>query len=377
MDLAVSHPAPLPSRHNPLFLDGLANHDHSQHGGDGSCPFCNSSRRRHSGLDHNLTEQASTAAGVVGGIAGAVLQPVRVPPGDMVSLSHRDAQENPRNKPSGDQAVLSGLDLGYGPDARPVSAGVFEEQRHRDSFTKKESQTDASFSRNTDTARPHAADQDDKEGRSLPMDDDLRVGDETQLSSEDRQVLEQLRQRDAEVRAHEQAHVAAGGQFVTAGASYTYETGPDGRQYAVGGEVSIDTSPVPGNPEQTEQKAQTIRRAALAPASPSAQDVKVATSAAQMEAEARTERVQKEQEERQTGADGDHSSSSRVQDQTAPAQTASDQATSSPAGFFSRTPDFALSTTVPPLSETSPTQRAPFIQAYRNQLAMVQTGSPF
>ena len=367
MDIAASHPASAPSWSNSLSLGGFASHDHSQHGEDGSCAFCNSSRHQHSGPDQNLTEQASTAAGVAGGIAGAVQPPVRVPPGDVVSLSHRADQETRRSKPSDGQTVILGLDLGYGPDARPVSAGVFEEQRHRDPFTRKENRTNANSSQNTDPAATQAEDQDDKDDRILPMNDDLPVGDETELSSEDRQVLEQLRQRDAEVRAHEQAHVAAGGQHVTAGASYTYETGPDGRQYAVGGEVSIDTSPVPGNPEQTEQKAQTIRRAALAPASPSPQDVKVATSAAQMEAEARMERIQNEQEERQANANGGHPFPNLGQDQTA----------SDHAGFFSRPPDSAFPTTLPPISETSPAHRAPSIQAYRNQLAMIETGNPF
>ena len=46
-------------------------------------------------------------------------------------------------------------------------------------------------------------------------------------------------------------------------------TGPDGQRYAIGGEVPIDLSAVPGNPQATLQKALTIRRAALAPTDPS------------------------------------------------------------------------------------------------------------
>jgi len=81
-----------------------------------------------------------------------------------------------------------------------------------------------------------------------------------------------LRRRDGEVRAHESAHMAAGGSLVRGGASFTYEVGPDGRTYAVGGEVSIDTSSVPGDPAATMRKMQQVRAAALAPASPSGQD---------------------------------------------------------------------------------------------------------
>ncbi|GIX36186.1 MAG: hypothetical protein KatS3mg126_1965 [Lysobacteraceae bacterium] len=101
--------------------------------------------------------------------------------------------------------------------------------------------------------------------------------------------LARLAARDREVRAHEQAHLAAGGPLVTRGPSYTYRTGPDGRRYAVGGEVGIDTSPVRGDPQATLDKAQRIRAAALAPARPSAQDQAVAAEAARMETAARAE----------------------------------------------------------------------------------------
>ncbi|PTN33474.1 putative metalloprotease CJM1_0395 family protein [Desulfonatronum sp. SC1] len=359
MDIAASQPASAPSWSNSASLGGFASHDHSQHGEDGSCPFCNSSRQQHSGTGQNLNEQASTAAGVASGIAGAVLPSTPLAPRDVVNLSHRADQDAQRSKPSDSQTVTLGLDLGYGPNARPVSAGVFEEQHHRETFTRKESQGDTAPDQDNDPKETQAAGRDDSDNR-----DEIHAArDESELSSEDRQVLEQLRQRDAEVRAHEQAHVAAGGQYVTAGASYTYETGPDGRQYAVGGEVSIDTSPVPGNPEQTEQKAQTIRRAALAPASPSAQDVKVATSAAQMEAEARMERIQNEQEERQAAGD-DHQ----------PAARAQDQAASDHPGFFSRTPDFTVPTQSSAIAP-APFHLAASIQAYRNQLAMTGLSS--
>jgi len=108
-----------------------------------------------------------------------------------------------------------------------------------------------------------------------------------QLSEEDLRKTQELKQRDREVRAHEAAHLAAAGRYATGGASFEYERGPDGKSYAVGGEVGIDTSPVPNDPEATIQKARMIKAAALAPADPSPTDRKVAASAAQMEAEAR------------------------------------------------------------------------------------------
>ncbi len=110
-----------------------------------------------------------------------------------------------------------------------------------------------------------------------------------QLSEEEQKQIDELKSRDREVKTHEQAHIAAGGSYVKGGATYDYQTGPDGKQYAVGGSVNIDTSPVDGNPEATIAKAQVIIKAALAPAEPSGQDQKVASAARQMMSEARKE----------------------------------------------------------------------------------------
>lgn len=117
-----------------------------------------------------------------------------------------------------------------------------------------------------------------------------------ELSESDLKVLIELRQRDSEVRAHEAAHLAAAGGIATSGASFEYQQGPDGVRYAVGGEVNIDTSPVSGDPAATLRKADTIRRAALAPAQPSGQDMQVAASAAAMAAQAQAELLQKNQD---------------------------------------------------------------------------------
>lgn len=130
------------------------------------------------------------------------------------------------------------------------------------------------------------------------------LGDSVQLSPEAEQQLRELKQRDAEVRAHERAHMAAAGQHAVGGAQYTYQTGPDGRRYAIGGSVDIDTSSVPDDPEASEEKAQQVRRAALAPGDPSAQDMQVAAQAAQMEAEARVDSREEEREAIRNGGAG-------------------------------------------------------------------------
>ena len=109
-----------------------------------------------------------------------------------------------------------------------------------------------------------------------------------QLTEQEQQKLRELKARDREVRAHEQAHSAAGGRYAGA-ASYSFQRGPDGQSYAVGGEVGIDISPVAGDPMATISKMQAVYRAALAPAEPSTQDRRVAAEAASQVAAARAE----------------------------------------------------------------------------------------
>ena len=101
-----------------------------------------------------------------------------------------------------------------------------------------------------------------------------------ELSAEEQVFVRELQARDREVRAHEQAHASVGGIYASA-PTYDYVTGPDGQRYAVGGEVKIDVSPVPDNPEATIDKMIVVKQAALAPREPSTQDRRVARTADQ------------------------------------------------------------------------------------------------
>jgi len=112
---------------------------------------------------------------------------------------------------------------------------------------------------------------------------------------EQAEVIRSLQARDLEVRTHEQAHKAAGGELAAA-PSYGFRQGPDGRQYAVSGEVSIDVSEVAGDPAATIDKMARVRRAALAPAEPSSQDRQVAAQATQRMNEARAELAAQQRE---------------------------------------------------------------------------------
>jgi hypothetical protein len=100
--------------------------------------------------------------------------------------------------------------------------------------------------------------------------------------------IAELANRDREVRTHEQAHAAVGGSYAGA-PSYTYTRGPDGQRYAIAGEVSIDTGAVANDPQATLSKMEIVVRAALAPAEPSGQDLRVAAQAQAQMVQARAE----------------------------------------------------------------------------------------
>ena len=121
------------------------------------------------------------------------------------------------------------------------------------------------------------------------------------------ETINRLAARDKEVRAHEQAHAAVGGQYAGA-PSYTYERGPNGVRYAVAGEVPIDVG-AEATPEETIRKAQIVRRAALAPAEPSPQDRRVAAQASQLEAGARQELAVQVRQEAEAQQEADRTES--------------------------------------------------------------------
>ncbi len=115
------------------------------------------------------------------------------------------------------------------------------------------------------------------------------LGDESRKPGDpESQQLQELEARDREVRAHEQAHKAAAGDLASGGPTYTYQTGPDGQRYAIGGEVKIQLRE--GNtPEETVRNMERAKRAALAPGQPSSQDRAVAAEASRLANEARRE----------------------------------------------------------------------------------------
>jgi hypothetical protein len=106
------------------------------------------------------------------------------------------------------------------------------------------------------------------------------------------QVIQQLKRIEQKVIAHELAHKSVGGDLAGP-INYKYKTGPDGKRYIVGGEVPIKIKKGK-TPEETIEIAQRIKAAALAPADPSPQDLRVASRATAMEMQARAELYKKQ-----------------------------------------------------------------------------------
>lgn len=126
-------------------------------------------------------------------------------------------------------------------------------------------------------------------------DNDNSIKKEQAAALAEQKIISQLQSRDQEVRQHELAHASTGGS-ATGAPSYSFEVGPDGKKYAVGGEVSVDLSAVSGDPHATITKMQKVHAAALAPANPSTQDTRVAASASRIILQAQSELLAQQSE---------------------------------------------------------------------------------
>ncbi|WP_299589682.1 putative metalloprotease CJM1_0395 family protein [uncultured Tateyamaria sp.] len=191
---------------------------------------------------------------------------------------------------------MDAIDFGQGADWTAVAALI--QQRQRDVADRVAAQADPGVAERAGSARAdvvRAPERGASARGAVSGEAGLGAGDavarpdeETDasgLTAPEQAVVKELRARDAEVRRHEQAHAAVGGQYAGA-PTYSYQTGPDGRQYAVGGAVSIDVSPVDGDPGATISKMEVVKSAALAPAEPSAADRQVAALADALRAQA-------------------------------------------------------------------------------------------
>lgn len=118
--------------------------------------------------------------------------------------------------------------------------------------------------------------------RAAPNDDD-----DVELSAAEKRKLDEMQQRDREIRQQEQSQ-ATSAQF-TGPVRYEYRMGPDGKLYAVDGSAPIDVQPVEGDPAATLRKMEAVERAARQNAEPSSTDQQVAAEAARLAQRARAE----------------------------------------------------------------------------------------
>jgi|GEM_PF-1114383 len=106
-----------------------------------------------------------------------------------------------------------------------------------------------------------------------------------ELSESEKKALDELKKRDKEVKNHEAAHTGNPELQTIGTPSYSYVLGPDGKMYAVGGEVTISTGRI-SDPQDALRKAAALKKASLSSDNPSSADLAAASSASQMETEA-------------------------------------------------------------------------------------------
>jgi hypothetical protein len=108
--------------------------------------------------------------------------------------------------------------------------------------------------------------------------------DPRELDEGDKELIKRLEARDREVKSHETAHAAAAGEYAEGAPSYTYQMGPDGKMYAIGGSLAVDVGKE-ATPAENIRKARMLVGSALGVADPSAADAMVAMQASQLMSE--------------------------------------------------------------------------------------------
>lgn len=96
---------------------------------------------------------------------------------------------------------------------------------------------------NSEQSSQHSSSQNSDENVGENSQENKQTAQDSFESFEQEQKISELKRRDQEVRSHELAHAAVGGAS-TGAPSYLFEIGPDGKKYAVAGEVSVDLSRV-------------------------------------------------------------------------------------------------------------------------------------
>lgn len=136
--------------------------------------------------------------------------------------------------------------------------------------------SDQAIERGADTAAPSAlppSGEGDREGVRVREGDEQSRREVTKRRDDERArstasgservnaQVQRMRVQEREVRRTQVMKAAVGGAFA-GDSTYQFALGPDGRRYIVGGDVSLDVSPVENNPRATISKMQRVRAAA-------------------------------------------------------------------------------------------------------------------
>ena len=225
----------------------------------------------------------------------------RKPVDDDIELQNIDQQNSSKGLPK-DRLTLLGENSIQTGKAYGMEANELRKQGLKNQLTTESDQTSSDEEIRKLDLMGQSASEVDEEAEASETEESSeseKSSSGKELTEEQQKEVKELKARDSEVKTHEQAHLAVAGSLAQGGASFEYQTGPDGMNYAVGGEVSIDTSPE-STPEATISKMQQVKAAALAPAEPSSQDRSVAASATQQIAKAMQEKsVESEENEEQ------------------------------------------------------------------------------
>ncbi|KPZ68518.1 SprA-related family protein [Shewanella sp. P1-14-1] len=160
----------------------------------------------------------------------------------------------------------------------------------------KSEQAVTSSSQQEPTEQEQSAEKDKLEKQDQVEQAEKEQADQEKVQQQkDEAIIKALAARDLEVKTHEQAHAAVGGNYANS-PEYTYEKGPDGKRYAVEGKVNIDVGVIEGDAQATVTKMQKVYAAAMAPVQPSSADLQVAAEATRKLNEAKKELIVERQE---------------------------------------------------------------------------------
>ncbi|MDN5108208.1 putative metalloprotease CJM1_0395 family protein [Aliarcobacter butzleri] len=110
---------------------------------------------------------------------------------------------------------------------------------------------------------------------SFEKNDEVVLG-ENYDENDYQRVLNKFKNKDNEVKTHEQTH--ASGVATTSAINYNYQVGPDGKLYAIGGSVRFDTS-IPKDPQSAKVKMDQLQSASSSVSSLSGADASIAQTA--------------------------------------------------------------------------------------------------